>query len=78
MVEVDPLIVSVSGAVAAIIASISTAVLAKITNEYMKETRLIRLSAQRPSFSLEPTTYALGGFFQVNLVNYGQVANNIL
>ena len=44
----------------------------------MRETRLIRLSAQRPSFSFEPTTYALGGtFYQINLVNYGQVANNI-
>jgi hypothetical protein len=41
MTQVDPSIVSVGGAIAAIMAAITNGVLAKITYDYMKETRLI-------------------------------------
>jgi len=58
--------------------AVATAVLAGITYFYMRETRLMRTSAERPIFSLEPTLYVIGGrFYFLHLVNTGNTGNEI-
>jgi hypothetical protein len=64
--------------IATIVVAIATGVLAAITFFYMRETRLMRMSAEKPSFSLEPTLYAIGGrFYFLNLVNTGHTGSEI-
>ena len=66
-----------------IIDAISTAVLAIITYYYAKETRLIRKTAQHPSFSLESILHTLDtnrdsvSSYKLSLVNNGLPANDI-
>ena len=66
-----------------IIDAISTAVLAIITYYYAKETRLIRKTAQHPSFSLESTLHTLdtngesASSYKLSFVNNGLPANDI-
>jgi hypothetical protein len=66
-----------------IIDAISTAVLAIITYYYAKETRLIRKTAQHPSFSLESTLHSLdnngdsSSSYKLSLTNNGLPANDI-
>jgi hypothetical protein len=58
--------------------AIATVVLAVITYFYMRETRLMRKSAEKPSFSLEPTLYVIGGqFYFLHLVNTGHTGSEI-
>ena len=64
--------------VATIVVAVSTATLSIITFVYMWETRRIRIGSELPSFSLEPSTYILGGgFLGMDLVNTGQTATDI-
>jgi len=64
--------------IATIVLAGLTGVLALITWQYMKETRLMRKISQSPSFSLVPSMYALGGTFQeISIVNTGAIGKNI-
>jgi hypothetical protein len=74
MVEIETIVVAVFTA----IVGVATVALALITRSYVNETRLIRKAGQNPSFSLEPSLYAIGGrFYFLYLVNTGQTASNI-
>jgi hypothetical protein len=58
--------------------AIATIVLAIITFLYMRETRLMRIGSQEPSFSLEPNLYSLAGrFYFLYLFNTGHVGSEI-
>jgi len=62
----------------ALVNGILTAVLVTITSLQMTEARRTRLEANRPSFSLQPAIYVLGGgFISLDLVNGGGTARNI-
>jgi hypothetical protein len=75
MVEIEAIVIT---AIFTTIVGVATVALAIITGLYVKETRLIRKAGQNPSFSLEPSLYALGGrFYFLYLVNTGQTASDI-
>jgi hypothetical protein len=68
----------IATALATALTAAGTIVLAKITKDYVHETRLIRQGSQQPGFSLEPSLYSLGGtFHQLHLVNNGATATQI-
>jgi hypothetical protein len=62
---------------ATIVLAAVTGVLVLITYFYLRETKLIRLAGQLPSFAIEPADWESSGAADLNLVNHGQTASNI-